>query len=80
MSGGTFGAMNIGLTLFDSTLGAKNIGLTLFDGTFGASGRASSTRTTTRNSEVKDLQKLWVSIHSELLDPPPLCHFCANPK
>ena len=29
MSDVTFGAMNIGLSLFDDTFGAKNIGLTL---------------------------------------------------
>ena len=38
MSDVTFGAKNIGLTLFDGTFRAKNIGLTLFDGTFGARG------------------------------------------
>ena len=32
----TFGAKNIGLSLFDGTFGAKYIGLTLFEYIFGA--------------------------------------------
>ena len=36
MSGSTFGAKNIGPTLFVGTFGARNIGLISFDGTFGA--------------------------------------------